>query len=81
MKKFLVTLIAAAAFASTALAAEVNGVVSMLDESLKTITLEDGSSYKIADGVITVGVVPGVKVKVVFDEMTKEASAIEIAKM
>jgi hypothetical protein len=80
MKKILATLIASAAFISAAFAGEVEGVVKAFDEATKTVTLEDGQAFTLAEGVAAEGVVAGAKVKVTFDDATKAASAVEVAK-
>ena len=81
MNKILATLVASAAFVSAAFAGEIEGVVKAFDEATKTVTLEDGSAYVLAEGVVVEGVVAGAKVKVTFDDATKAASAVEVAKM
>ena len=81
MNKILATLVASAAFVSAAFAGEIEGVVKAFDEATKTVTLEDGSAYVLAEGVVAEGVVAGAKVKVTFDDATKAASAVEVAKM
>lgn len=81
MKKILATLIASAAFISAAFAGEVEGVVKAFDEATKTVTLEDGQAFTLAEGVAAEGIVAGAKVKITFDDATKAASAVEVAKM
>ena len=81
MKKILATLVASVAFAAAAYAGEAEGVVKAYDEATKTVTLEDGQAFTVAEGVALEGVVAGAKVKVTFDDATKAASAIEVAKM
>jgi Cu/Ag efflux protein CusF len=81
MKKILATLVASVAFAAAAFAGEAEGVVKAFDEATKTVTLEDGQAFTVAEGVVLEGVVAGAKVKVTFDDATKAASAIEVAKM
>ena len=81
MKKILATLVASVAFAAAAYAGEAEGVVKAYDEATKTVTLEDGQACTVAEGVVLEGVVAGAKVKVTFDDATKAASAIEVAKM
>jgi Cu/Ag efflux protein CusF len=81
MKKILATLVASVAFAAAAFAGEAEGVVKAWDEATKTVTLEDGQAFTVAEGVVLEGVVAGAKVKVTFDDATKAASAIEVAKM
>ena len=81
MKKILATLVASVAFAAAAFAGEAEGVVKAYDEATKTVTLEDGQAFTVAEGVVLEGVVAGAKVKVTFDDATKAASAIEVAMM
>jgi Protein of unknown function (DUF1344) len=81
MNKILASLAASAAFISMAFAGEIEGVVKSFDEATKTITLEDGSAYVLAEGVAVDGLAAGAKVKVTFDDATKAATAVEMAKM
>ena len=78
MKKFVAMLIASAAMVATAYAGEVEGVVKAYDEATKTVTLEDGSAYVLAEGVAAEGLAAGAKVKVAFDEASKAATAVTI---
>ena len=80
MKKFVATLIAFAAVITTAFAGEIAGVVKSYDTATKTVTLEDASTYVLAEGVAADGLVAGAKVKVTFDDTTKAATAVEISK-
>lgn len=79
MKKILATLVASVAFAAAAFAGEVEGVVKTFDEATKTVTLEDGQAFTLADGVAAEGIVAGAKVKVTFDDATKAASAVTVS--
>jgi Protein of unknown function (DUF1344) len=81
MNKILAALVASAAFVSMAFAGEIEGVVKAFDAATKTITLEDGSAYVLAEGVAVDGLAAGAKVKVTFDDATKAATAVEMAKM
>lgn len=81
MNKILAALVASAAFISVAFAGEIEGVVKAFDAATKTITLEDGSAYVLAEGVAVDGLAAGAKVKVTFDDATKAATAVEMAKM
>ena len=81
MNKILASLVASAAFISVAFAGEIEGVVKSFDAATKTITLEDGSAYVLAEGVVVDGLAAGAKVKVTFDDATKAATAVEMAKM
>jgi Protein of unknown function (DUF1344) len=80
MKKFVSVLIASAAMIATAYAGEVSGAVKSFDAATKTVTLEDGSAYVLADGVAADGLVAGAKVKITFDDATKAAKAVAIEK-
>ena len=81
MKKILATLVASVAFAAAAYAGEAEGVVKAYDEATKTVTLEDGQAFTVAEGVALEGVVAGAKVTVTFHDATKAASATEVAKV
>ncbi len=81
MKTIIATLIASVAFAAAAFAGEVEGVVKAYDAATKTVTLEDASTYVVAEGVAVDTLVAGAKVKVTFDDATKAATAIEVSKM
>jgi Protein of unknown function (DUF1344) len=81
MKKLLTVIALSSAFVVSAFAGEVSGVVKMYEDSTKALTLEDGTVYKVADGVTTDGVITGAKVKVTFDDTTKEASAVTVEAM
>jgi Protein of unknown function (DUF1344) len=81
MKMLLSAITLSAAFIVSAFAGEVSGVVKTYDDSTKTLTLEDGTAYKMAEGVAADGAVAGAKVKVTFDDTTKEASAVAVEAM
>jgi Protein of unknown function (DUF1344) len=81
MKKILATLVASAALIASAYAGEVEGVVKAYDEATKTVTLEDAQVFTLAEGVAAEGIVAGAKVKITFDDASKAASAVEVAKM
>lgn len=78
MKKFVALLIASAAMVATAYAGQIEGVVKAFDEATKTVTLEDGSGYVLAEGVTVEGLAAGAKVKVVFDDTSKAATAVTV---
>lgn len=84
MNKLVATLIASAAMITTAFAGEIAGVVKSYDAATKTVTLEDASTYVLADGVATdelvAGLVAGAKVTVTFDDTTKAGTAVVITK-
>ena len=78
MKLFFATLIASAAMITAVLASEVEGVVKAYDAATKTVMLEDGSSYVLGDGVAAEALVAGAKVKVMLDDNTKVATAVQV---
>jgi hypothetical protein len=80
MNKFVTMFLASAAMVATAYAGEMAGVVKGFDAASKTVMLEDGSSYVLADGVASDGLVAGAKVMVTFDDKTKAATAVAIEK-
>lgn len=80
MKKFVTLLLASAAMVATAYAGEMAGVVKSFDAATKTVMLEDGTSYVLADGVASDGLVAGAKVMVTFDDTTKAATAVVMQK-
>lgn len=77
MNKLLTTLIASAAFIGAAYAAEVEGAVASVDPATRTITLEDGTSYVAAEGVVLDAITTGSTVKVTFEDGTTNATAVE----
>ncbi len=80
MKKFVATLIASAALVGAAYAGAAEGVVKSYDEATRTVTMEDGTSYVLAEGLTVEGLAAGAKVKVTFDDGTTNASAVEVMK-
>jgi hypothetical protein len=76
MKKLVALLLASAAMVATAYAGQIQGVVKAFDQATKTVTLEDGSSYVLAAGVMPEGITAGAKVQVTFDDTTKAATAV-----
>ena len=78
MKKFVAMLIASAAMVATAYAGQIQGVVKAFDEATKTVTLEDGSAYVLAEGVAATGIKAGTKVEVTFDDASKAATAVTV---
>jgi hypothetical protein len=78
MKGFAVTLMICLSFAGIAHAGTAVGVVKAYDGTVRSVTLEDGTSYILADGLKVDGLKPGVKVTVTFDDGTTNASAVEV---
>jgi hypothetical protein len=78
MKKFVALLIASSAMVATAYAGQIEGVVKAFDQATKTVTLEDGSAYVLAEGVKADGIAAGTKVQVTFDDTSKAATAVTV---
>jgi len=76
MKKFVAMLLASAAMVATAYAGQIQGTVKSFDQATKTVTLEDGSAYTLAAGVMPEGITAGAKVQLTFDDTTKAATAV-----
>lgn len=77
MNKLFATLLASTAFIGAAYAGEAEGTVATVDPATRTITLEDGTSYVAAEGVVLDTVTTGSIVKVTFDDGTTNATAVE----
>lgn len=76
----LIAPIAAVAFvfsAAIALADEAAGKISAVDAS--SITLEDGTTFTIGEGVSTEGLEPGTEVTVSYEEKEGQKVATEVA--
>ena len=78
MNKLVALLIASAAMVGTAYAGQIQGTVKAFDEATKTVTLEDGSAYVLAAGVMPTGITAGAKVQVTFDDTSKAATAVTV---
>ena len=77
MKKTIATALASLAFIGAAYAATVDGVVQSVDPATRTVTLEDGKTYKAADDVSLEALAAGTKVTVTVDDTTGDATGIE----
>ena len=71
MKKFVALLIASSAMVATAYAGQIQGTVKAFDPATKTVTLEDGSAYVLAEGVAADKIAAGAKVEVTFDDTAR----------
>lgn len=78
MNKFVALFIASAAMVGTAYAGQIQGTVKAFDQATKTVTLEDGSAYVLAPGVMPTGIAAGAKVQVTFDDTSKAATAVTV---
>ena len=83
MKRYLAALSAFAflAGAGIAVAEEATGKIQAVDETTRTITLEDGTTYTVAEGVSLEGLESGKEVTVSFDEEGGQNVAKEIKTM
>lgn len=64
---------------AVAQADEVAGKVALVEPNAGTITLEDGTTYTIGEGVSMEGLEPGTEVTVSFEEMDGQLVATEVA--
>ena len=72
MKKFLgvATAIGFMALSAGAFAAEeASGMIKALNPETRTIVLDDGNTYTVAEGVVIENLKPGSEVKVSYEEM------------
>ncbi len=76
MKK-LILAAAVAAFVTPAFAGQMEGKVEAVDESTRTIMLDDGSTYVAADGVEISGLAAGDSIIVTYDDGTNNATAVD----
>lgn len=77
MTRILAALAASAAFIVAAHAGEVEGTVKSVDQTTRTITMDDGKAYVATDSVDLAKVTEGAKVKVVYDDGTMNAIEVE----
>lgn len=80
MKKYIGAVSGFALLASVGMAAadEATGTLMEVDEATQTITLDDGTTYVLADGVSIEGFAPGQEVTVSFEEEDGENVAHSI---
>ena len=76
MKKLIIAA-AVAAFSTAAYAGQMEGKVQAVDESTRTILLEDGSTYVAAEGVEISQLTAGDAVVVTYDDGTNNATAVD----
>lgn len=78
MKKIIATLAASATLIGAAYAGSAEGVIKTYDAATHTVTMEDGTSYVLAEGLTVEGLAAGAKVKVTFDDGSTNATAVEV---
>lgn len=79
MKNFAAAVFATVALTTVAFAAEMEAVVKAYDPATKTVTLEDGTSWVLAEGVDAAALVAGAKVMVTVDDASKTVTAVKTA--
>ncbi|MGE0503130.1 MAG: DUF1344 domain-containing protein [Rhizobiaceae bacterium] len=79
MKKILATAAASLAFMGMAYAATVEGTVQMIDPSTRTITLDDGTTFRAPEGASIEQIAVGAKIKVTVDDTTGAVTAVDVA--
>jgi hypothetical protein len=78
MRKILSAVTVLGFFAMAAYAAEVEGSVGDLDLETRTILLDDGTSYIAAESIDLSAIEAGAKVRITYDDATKQATMIEV---
>lgn len=80
MKAYISTLSALALLGSVGVAAaeEANGTVESIDQDARTLTLEDGTTYNVAEDVMIETIAPGQDVTVSFEEEGDERTASDV---
>lgn len=70
MKPFIGALSAFALFASVGIASaeEATGTLESVDQTMRTITLDDGTTYQVQEGVMIDTLIPGQEVTVSYEE-------------
>lgn len=75
MNRTVATLVAIVALAGAAWATEMEAVVKSYDPATKTVVLEDGTSYMVAEGIDVALLATGAKIKLTIDDTTKQVTA------
>jgi len=81
MKKLMIAASAAALFAtmSIAFAAEATGVISNVDATAGTVTLDNGQTYALPASVAAADLKVGAKVKITYDDAGGKMTATAVA--
>ena len=81
MKKLMIAASAAALFAtmSIAFAAEATGVISSVDATAGTVTLDNGQTYSLPASVAAADLKVGAKVKITYDDAGGKMTATAVA--
>lgn len=79
MRKLLIAFAATLVATVSVFAAQFQGVVAEVDDENRTVTLDDGSTVPVADGVDISSVEPGDTVDIITDDASGEITEIAIA--
>ena len=78
MKRIALAAAALFAFAVAAFAATAEGTIASIDKSTMTLTLNDGSSYKLSEEFVTEDYAEGMDVVISYDEINGEKIVLQI---
>ena len=78
MKRIALAAAALFVFAVAAFAATAEGKISSIDKSTMTLTLDDGSSYKLSEEFVTEDYSEGMDVVISYDEINGEKIVLQI---
>ena len=76
LRAALVAPVLALAMPLAASAGEVSGVVAQVDADARTLILETGEAFTLAEGIVVEEIVPGTQVVVTYTDGTTEATEI-----
>ena len=79
MRKLLIAFAATLVATVSVFAAQFQGVVAEVDDENRTVTLDDGSTVPVADGVDISSIAPGDTVDIITDDASGEITEIAIA--
>ncbi|WP_193176446.1 DUF1344 domain-containing protein [Oricola nitratireducens] len=79
MRKLLIAFAAIFVATVSVFAAQFQGVVAEVDDENRTVTLDDGSTVPVADGVDISSIAPGDTVDIITDDASGEITEVMIA--
>ena len=79
MRKLLIAFAASLVATLSVFAAELQGVVAEVDAENRTVTLDDGSTMPVAEGVDISSIAPGDTVNIITDDASGEITEVMIA--
>jgi len=74
----VLTVLTGLGLTSAALAEDASGKIQAVDPAARTILLEDGSTFVLAEGVAMDSLQPGTEVKVSYEETDGQKTATEV---